>query len=261
MQLSIFAVYVGIKLETMAKRFIDTTYFKSPFVRQLDFKMKAFYLFVICDCDGAGIWNADFEIASLYIGTKITQSEFKKSFLETNKAIDLKNGRYFFPDFIEHQYPKGLSNHNPAQKNFISELIKYSLISTDLKPLWATFKGTKVMVMEKDMVEVMEKEEVKPFNFKSSLLKLCSNEKLIDEWMQVRKKKKAVNTETALKGFISEQQKTNKGLEEIIEMCVQKSWAGFDASWIQQKQLPNGSTMQERAQSLQHLIDNPDWAK
>ena len=140
----------------MAKRFIDTSYYKSPFVRGLKGALKSLYTYIICECDGAGIWAKDLEIASMYIGFEITEKDFNV-FLERNKAIDLKNGRYFFPDFLEHQYPKGLSIHNPAQKNFILELQRNLLIDSDLKPLWSTFEGTKVMVMEK--VEVMVKEK------------------------------------------------------------------------------------------------------
>ena len=84
----------------MAKRFIDTSFFKSPFVRGLKGAYKGLYLFIICDCDGSGIWAADFEAASLYIGQSVDQSGFQKFFIEKGKAIDLENGRYFLPDFI-----------------------------------------------------------------------------------------------------------------------------------------------------------------
>lgn len=140
----------------MAKRFIDTGFYKSPFVRSLKGSLKALYTFIICDCDGAGIWVKDLQIASMYIGFDISEKDFNV-FLEKGKAIDLKNGKYFFPDFLQHQYPKGLSIHNPAQKNFILELQRNSLIDSDLKPLWSTFEGTKVMVMEKVEVMVLEK--------------------------------------------------------------------------------------------------------
>lgn len=140
----------------MAKRFIDTGYYKSPFVRGLKGSLKSLYCFIICDCNGAGIWVKDLQIASMYIGFDVSEKDFNV-FLENKKAIDLKNGKYFFPDFLEHQYPKGLSIHNPAQKNFILELQKNLLIDSDLKPLWSTLQGTKVMVMEK--VEVMVKEK------------------------------------------------------------------------------------------------------
>jgi hypothetical protein len=115
----------------MAKRFIDTGFFKSPFVRFLKAPLKSLYLYIICDCDGAGIWVKDLEIASAYVGEKITEKDFDV-FVKSNKAIDLNNGKYFFPDFIEHQYPQGLSEKNPAQKNFINELKKYDLIDSEM---------------------------------------------------------------------------------------------------------------------------------
>lgn len=149
----------------MAKRFIDTGYFKSPFVRGLEAPLKLLYSFIICDCSPAGIWTVDLEVAALYCGTKITQEQAEKVFIKTGKAIDLKNGKWFLPGFIEHQYPQGLSEKNPAQKNLISELKNYDLIDEDLKLKPTDLiqghrspsEGAKVMVME----IVKEKDKVK----------------------------------------------------------------------------------------------------
>jgi len=142
----------------MAKRYIETSFFKSPFVRGLKGPLKLLYTFIICDCDGSGIWTPDFEISSVYTDFKISQSEFEKAF--AGKFIDLKNGRYFFPDFIEHQYPTGLSLKNPAHSNFIKELKKYGLIDENLKVLKRPLEGSYVTVTVKETVEVMETVEV-----------------------------------------------------------------------------------------------------
>lgn len=150
----------------MAKRFIDTSFFKSPFVRGLQGAYKGLYLFIICDCNGSGIWSADFEAASLYIGQKVDISGFQKLFVEKGKAIDLENGRYFLPDFIEHQYPTGLSLTNTAHKNFIAELLKFNLLDENLKPLQSPLKGSyvkvKVEVVEKVKEKVKEDQAKKP---------------------------------------------------------------------------------------------------
>lgn len=136
----------------MAKRYLETTFFKSPFVRGLEAPLKTLYLFIICDCEGSGIWSADFDIAGIYTGNKVSKSVFEKTFVEPGKAIDLKNGRYFFPDFIEHQYPKGLSLTNPAHSNFLDELIKYKLVEEKekgtFKPLRRPSEGSYVTVKE-----------------------------------------------------------------------------------------------------------------
>ena len=125
----------------MAKRFIDTDFYKSPFVRGLEGSLKGLYSFIICDCDGSGIWPKDLEIASVYIGFKISEKEFSEAFVKTGKAIDLNDGKYFFPDFIEHQYPKGLSEKNPAQINFILNLKKYNLLDDNLQIIKDPSKG------------------------------------------------------------------------------------------------------------------------
>jgi len=151
-----------------ANRFISTGFFKSPFVRGLDAAMKLLYVFIICDCEGSGIWVMDLEAASIYTKQKISLKDFEANFIKTGKAYDLKNGKFFFPDFIHHQYPSGLNNNNRAHNNFIKELHKYSLIDENLNINEATLKGLRsgidaahVMVKVKEEVMVMEKVKVK----------------------------------------------------------------------------------------------------
>jgi hypothetical protein len=217
----------------MANRFLNTSFFKSPFVRGLEGSLKTLYCFIICDCEPSGIWSKDLDIAGVYTGFKFTESQFYKSFVETGKAVDLGNGKYFFPDFIEHQYPKGLSEKNIAHNNIIPILLSLNLLDENLKPLKRPFEGSKVMVMDK----VKEKVLVIPekFDFKNALLSYGFDKTLVSEWLEVRRKKKAVNTETAYKGFITEVEKTNLDKNEVLQMCVEKSWQGFTASWITEK--------------------------
>lgn len=117
---------------------------------------KLLYSFIICDCSGAGIWVKDLEIATLYIGSKLTENQWK-IFVDSGKAVDLNDGKFFFPDFIEHQYPKGFGENNPAHKNFILELQKYNLLDDSLKVLQRPLEGSKVMVMVMDEVEAKVK--------------------------------------------------------------------------------------------------------
>jgi len=124
----------------MPNRYLDTGYFKSPFVRGLKGSLKGLYSFIICDARGSGIWPKDLEVASLYVGFQISETEWNDFFVKTGKAIDLKDGNFFFPDFIEHQYPKGLSATNPAHNNFILELQKYSLLDENLNVIKRPFE-------------------------------------------------------------------------------------------------------------------------
>lgn len=249
----------------MAKRFIDTGFYKSPFVRGLKGSLKGLYTFIICDCDGSGIWNCDLEVASLYTGFSFTLSEFEKAFVDTGKAINLQNGKYFFPDFLEHQYPSGLSEKNPAHKNFILELTKYELLTEDLKVLERPFEGSKVKVMVKETVEVEEKGNGKSekFDFKKELLKYGFQENLVDEWLKIRKTKKAVNTETALRGFLIELETRSCEPNLILKTIIERSWSGFKWSWIDNLEINvNGKTKTGNSNSGQtHVSPLRDAAR
>jgi hypothetical protein len=115
----------------MANRFLATNYYKSPFVRGLKGSLKGLYSFIICDCSPSGIWSKDMEAASMYIGFNVTDNDFEENFIKTGKAIYVGRGKYFFPDFIEHQYPKGLQENNSAHKNIIFELKKLELLNDE----------------------------------------------------------------------------------------------------------------------------------
>lgn len=79
------------------------------------------------------------------------------------------------------------------------------------------------------------------FNFADALVSQGADQKLISEYMEVRKAKKAVNSETAFKSLISEQQKSGLTLNQVLEHCVVNSWKGFMAKWVK-NQNQNQST-------------------
>jgi len=82
--------------------------------------------------------------------------------------------------------------------------------------------------------ETSDESDSKPkkFNFKNSLIEYGFNESLVDDWMKVRKTKKATNTETAFNLFINEIEKRDCNLNEIMAYIVAKSWKGFSWDWI-----------------------------
>jgi hypothetical protein len=102
------------------------------------------------------------------------------------------------------------------------------------------------------------------FSFRSALLLYGFNENLVDEWLQVRKAKKAVNTETAFKGFITEIRKSNLPINKILEICVTSSWSGFKNEYLTNKNLNNGNngnkqqTADERLQEAKSRILGED---
>lgn len=93
------------------------------------------------------------------------------------------------------------------------------------------------------------------FNFASALVSQGADQKLISEYMEVRKAKKAVNSETAFKSLISEQQKSGLTLNQVLEHCVVNSWKGFKAEWIKNQNTVHGQQNKpSRWDEIQQLI-------
>jgi len=73
------------------------------------------------------------------------------------------------------------------------------------------------------------------YSFLASLLEYGFDEKLSLEWMEVRKQLKAVNTETAFNSFISQVEKHGGDRNHILRKCVERSWKGFNANWLEKE--------------------------
>lgn len=74
---------------------------------------------------------------------------------------------------------------------------------------------------------------IQNFDFKKSLISFGVPESIASDWMKVRKNKKATNTETALKRILTQISKANISPKQAIELCVEKSWSGFESDWYE----------------------------
>lgn len=129
----------------MSKRMTDTDKWKKPFIKSLPLEYKMFWLYLLDDCDHAGLWHADFEVAELRLGTKLSQKKAEGLFSE--KVVLLDNGaKWFIPDFITFQYGE-FNEANKMYKSIIPVLKKYNLIP-HLSPIY----GVKVKEEVKDTV-------------------------------------------------------------------------------------------------------------
>ena len=75
-----------------------------------------------------------------------------------------------------------------------------------------------------------------PFNFRQAMLSAGFAADLTEEWIKIRKTKKAVNSERAFKIFLEQMQRTGRDKNEILALVVQKQWKGFEANWVQSAQ-------------------------
>jgi len=142
----------------MAKRFTDTEKWKKPFIRGLQGPYKLLWLYICDDCDHAGIWQVDLDVAQIRIGEQLDYYKAIEYF--GDKVIIFDNGnKWFIPSFIEFQYPSGLNPENRAHNSILILLEKYKLLISENKPLTRPLQGCKDM--DKDMDMDMEKDKDK----------------------------------------------------------------------------------------------------
>jgi hypothetical protein len=112
----------------MAKRFIDTELLLNPSIRVTPTLYKLLYVGFITRCDHAGIWVKDYEMMQVLLGQKIDEKKVKEYFGDDIIEID-EGRRYFFPKFIDYQYPNGLNENVKAHQSVIKILTKHGLFN------------------------------------------------------------------------------------------------------------------------------------
>jgi uncharacterized protein YdaU (DUF1376 family) len=77
-----------------------------------------------------------------------------------------------------------------------------------------------------------------------------------EDWMAVRKLKRAANTVTALQTIINESEKAGMNLNDVITLCAERSWQGFKAEWVREEK-----SKKTQEQDFVSVNTNTDWAK
>ena len=109
----------------MSKRFTDTEKWNKKFVRSLRPEYKLLWMFILDECNTAGIWDVDIEVAEIKTGVKLKEKEAVEIF--SGKVLPIDNGtKWFVPAFIEFQYGE-LNESNRAHTKAILLLKKYNL--------------------------------------------------------------------------------------------------------------------------------------
>jgi DNA-binding transcriptional regulator YhcF (GntR family) len=69
-------------------------------------------------------------------------------------------------------------------------------------------------------------------------------EQVAKDFLSIRKAKRAPLTQTALDAIAREASKANLTLADAIQICTERSWQGFNASWLMAKSVGSESTQQ-----------------
>ena len=173
----------------MAKRFIDTKIWDKQWFRELETKKKLLWLYITTKCDHAGIWDADFEAASFFIGEKVTENDL--DWLKS-KLVPVKsnNGQvqYFFPSFVDYQYgflKETSKPHLSVRKRLIDKGLK-SYINKGLGVSNRKKLKGSLTLKDKDKDKDKDKLQDRIYKFKNEVLiistKLNINPKVTHEF-------------------------------------------------------------------------------
>lgn len=86
------------------KRFTETEKWRDPWFRKLSAGAKLAFLYIIDNCDNAGVWTADKELADFSIGMEIPWVKVLEAFGE--RVSVLPSGDWLIVRFVEFQFGK-----------------------------------------------------------------------------------------------------------------------------------------------------------
>lgn len=103
-----------------------------------------------------------------------------------------------------------------------------------IKSIASIADSVNVSVSDNVNVNDIKKKDIPPrgFDFKSSLIQLGVEKQVAEDWLKVRAKHKASNTQTAFNKIATEINKSGRDANWCITKAVEKSWRGFEAEWV-----------------------------
>ena len=90
----------------MSKRFSDTEKWKDQFFQNMGGKLQLFFLYVLDNCDCAGVWKVNFRLFKYNTGFDVTRHEVET--LMQGRIVFITDEIAFLPKFIKFQYGKTL---------------------------------------------------------------------------------------------------------------------------------------------------------
>lgn len=129
----------------MANRFTATEKWSDPWFCELSKEDKLFWVYLVDNCDHAGIWQVNWPLVQFHIKDYIFNEQ-----AFNGRIVKLSKDKWFIPKFIEFQYKTGLNPENRAHLSVINLLEKEGAY----KGLTRGFKARKDMVKDKDKEEM-----------------------------------------------------------------------------------------------------------
>jgi hypothetical protein len=151
----------------MAKRFTETEKWKDPWFFELPNDARIVWLYLLDECDNAGIWQCSIKRLNFNCNTNFTEDDLLKYFSE--RLVKISSDRFLIKKFCEYQYGFNfMKSKNKAVVSAIDKLKNYNLIIEDSNgnytlsiPYLYPMDTPKDKDKEKDIDKVQDKNQVK----------------------------------------------------------------------------------------------------
>ena len=145
----------------MAKRFIDTNLFTDSWFMNLPPESKLFYIYLITNCDHAGIIDLNIRLAEFQTGIKglVNSLETVIEQFGEKRIIHIRENYYFLPKFICYQYPNGLNSSVKAHHSVIERLNSFPIIKQYNGTLKQGLNNSLITVQDKDIDKDKDKDK------------------------------------------------------------------------------------------------------
>jgi hypothetical protein len=199
----------------------------------------AIFFFAIEHCNRLG-WKEKFGLPSQMVMEAIGVKNWKTYSHGLNELID-----FGFITMIEKSTNQYSSNiiaivnftkaHTKAESKALDKALSKHI------PKQSPKQGQSIVSIDKQVtIEQVTNNNIPTsgFDFLDSLIKLGVDKQVATDWIKVRAKHKASNTQTAFNAIAREIKKSGLTPNACITKAVEKSWRGFESEWLK-IQAPN----------------------
>lgn len=115
----------------MAKRFTDSDKWKDAWFSELKQEDKLLWLYLLDECNHAGIWKVNMRFLNFAIGSSYTLDSLIK--VLGSRIYLISNEYLLIEKWVHYQHPNGLNQKSKPQKAAIDMLLKFNVLDRVIK--------------------------------------------------------------------------------------------------------------------------------
>ena len=207
------------------KRFLDCELWQEDWFVDMPENYKLFWIYLITNCDHAGIWRKQISVFTKMNGIEINLDEFEKYINKDKIRIRVVDrGYWLIEDFINFQYGKQLNIKNKVHNSIINILTNNGVNLNSIRGL------NEVNLTSKDKDKDKEKDINNITNNINITKEKTELEKTLDDFYKMRNRIKKPMTEKAKEMLLTKLEKLAPNNEQlkikILNQSIFYAWQG-----------------------------------